>query len=292
MSILKNYEAKKVDATTNEILTAYLNKCIEEGAIRDGSTPTEIDFESKDVKGYVPRKHCINVVFSGEKITSAKEPLKLEKSLAPNGNPIYVVLYRWSGLVTFTKPISQNSDSKIFDFNLTLRNAKLFFKFLFGELFHYLIETWEDFLNLISTAGKDFMNEAYRDKAYLDKKITEIPKVHQAKQASEKLASIIKLENISQLSENYIASSEDKGGMAFLFYSKSQKWLQLVNNDDIASTMQNFTPHANGIVPAATMFPGDITHVFSIWVKDSSIVDGYTDESGALYGKIAFYDQV
>src|SRR3990167_4111749 len=147
MSILKIHEAKKVDAKTNEILSAYLKKCTDNGSIRDGDNLREIDFDSKNKAGYFPRAHCINLTYAGVTISSANEPVKLVKSLAPNGKPIYVVLYRWAGIQGVTKPTNENIDPNMVDFNLVLRSVKPFLNFIKG-LVDFLIKTWDQLLNL------------------------------------------------------------------------------------------------------------------------------------------------
>lgn len=301
MSIQKIYEAKKVDATTNEILTAYLEKCTEEGAIRESKSLPEIDFESKDVKGYVARKHCINLSYAGATIASLKEPLKLGESLAPNGKPIYVVLYRWSGLQGLTKPTNEEFDPNRFDFNLMFRGIKPFLNFVKG-IVDFLIKTWDEFLNLFGLGDtpteKDPITQAYVSESDLDKKITEIPKVHEPKKPSEKLPEDpVTFTTMQQLTDTFSPAphSGKQDGMVILFYSKSQKWLQLTENEGIGSNMQNLKPNTTGNIPAATKFPGDVTHIFIKWVNSPETKAneyGLTDESGGLYGKVTFYDQV
>lgn len=301
MSIQKIYAAKKVDATTNEILTAYLEKCTKEGAIREGGSLPEIDFESKDVKGYVARKHCINLSYAGATIASLKEPLKLGDSLAPNGKPIYVALYRWSGLQGLTKPTNEEFDPNRFDFNLMFRGIKPFLNFVKG-IVDFLVKTWDEFLNLLGIGAtpndKDPITQAYVSESDLDKKIVEIPKVHKPKKASEKLPEDpVTFTSMQQLTDTFspAPNSGKQDGMVILFYSKSEKWLQLTEEDGIASNMQNYNPYANGSIPAITEFPGDVTHIFIKWVNSSETKNnegGYTDESGGLYGKVTFYDKV
>lgn len=301
MSIQKIYQPKKVDATTNEILTAYLEKCTEEGSIREGDSLPEIDFESKNVKGYVPRKHCINLSYAGATIASLKEPLKLGGSLAPNGKPIYVVLYRWSGLQGLTKPTKEEFDPNRFDFNLMFRGIKPFLNFVKG-IVDFLIKTWDEFLNLFGLGAtpndKDPITQAYVSESDLDKKIVEIPKVHKPKKPSEKLPEDpVTFTTMQQLTGTFspAPNTGKQEGMVILFYSKSEKWLQLTEEDGIASNMQNYNPYANGSIPAVTEFPGDVTHIFIKWANSSETKNnegGYTDESGGLYGKVTFYDQV